>query len=272
MLKTLDLHRPPSDCDEEQGLLYDRTHTPLCRICYDSNGTLLKACACDGTQGLVHRKCLKTWVTKYSNEPSHCEICKEPWRIELESPCEKFLKRWNWIFAMIVWYFTIFFGIFNFAYIAARPNEIKAALMYTGFQMFLMLSDSYFGKHIYKLFRYTSSVMLWGCIILLLSEQEDYQARKELIYQYSRNEEQRDIALKKLREDYELDNPWAWPMDNTTNRQLWIVFCLDVILWIIYYVWKKYNNETALPTLNNIRLMSSSSEDSLTSSEDSEES
>lgn len=267
MLETLDLHRPPSDCDEEQGLLYDRTHTPLCRICYESNGDLLRACACNGTQGLIHRKCLKTWVTKYSNSPTECEICKEPWRIELETPCEKFLKRWNWIFAMIIWYFTIFFGIFNFAYIAARPNEVKAALMYISFQMGLLVADRYFGKNIYKLFRFTSSIMLCGCVVLLLSEQEDYQARKELIYQYSRTREERTIALEKLRQDYELDNPWSWPMDNTTNRQLWIVVALDVILWLVYYAWKKYNNERAMPRLNHVRMFSTSSDDTDSSGE-----
>ncbi len=267
MLETLALHRPPSDCDEEQGLLYDRTHTPLCRICYDSEGALLEACLCAGTQGLIHRKCLKTWVTKYSNTPSHCEICKTPWQIELESPLEKFLKRWNWIFAMVVWYVTIFFGIFNFAYIAARPNEIKAAIIYISFQMILLTADKYFGKNIYKLFRLTSSIILWACVILLLSEQEDYQGRKDLIYEYSRTREERDIALQKLRDDYELDNPWAWPMDNTTNRQLWIVCSLDTLLWVIYFVWKYMNNQRPFPRLNHGRMLSTSSDDSVSSDE-----
>jgi len=168
---------------------------------------------------------------------------------------------------MVVWYFTIFFGIFNFAYIAARPNEIKAALMYISFQMLLLTADYYFGKNIYKLFRLTSSIMLCGCVILLLSEQEDYQARKDLIYQYSRTREERDVALEKLRDDYDLDNPWSWPMDNTTNRQLWIVVALDAILWVVYYAWKKYNNERVIPRLTHVRMLSTSSEETESSEE-----
>jgi len=168
---------------------------------------------------------------------------------------------------MLTWYVTIFLSLFNFGYIAARPNEYGAAMLYILFQIMLLAADKYFGKNIYKLFRMTSSLILWGCVVLLLSEQEDYQARKNIIMTYSRTVQERETAIEKLKEEYNLDDDWAWPLDNTTNRQLWIVVALDVLLWAGYTTWKYINNERAFPRMNNLRMMSTSSEDTSSSEE-----
>lgn len=67
--------------EEQQRLLYDRSPTPLCRICYE-DGDLVSCCECTGTAGYVHKKCLKNWITHSGND-THCEICKGEWTIDV---------------------------------------------------------------------------------------------------------------------------------------------------------------------------------------------
>ena len=69
-------------CDEEVGLLYERTATTLCRICYETQGELVSPCNCSGSSAFVHLPCLKKWVA-YSSTPHMCEICHAPWKITL---------------------------------------------------------------------------------------------------------------------------------------------------------------------------------------------
>lgn len=45
-----------------------------CRICLESDGTLISPCACKGTAGYVHEKCLLKWIEE--SKSYECEICK----------------------------------------------------------------------------------------------------------------------------------------------------------------------------------------------------
>ena len=45
----------------------------FCRICHDSTGELLKICKCEGSIGLVHKKCQEKWMS-VSNS-NNCNLC-----------------------------------------------------------------------------------------------------------------------------------------------------------------------------------------------------
>lgn len=45
-----------------------------CRICLESDGTLISPCACKGTAGYIHEDCLLKWINE--SESYECEICK----------------------------------------------------------------------------------------------------------------------------------------------------------------------------------------------------
>jgi hypothetical protein len=54
-----------------------------CRICYDGahkKNSLVTPCACKGSIGFIHQKCLRDWV-RVSSSP-YCELCKFPYVIE----------------------------------------------------------------------------------------------------------------------------------------------------------------------------------------------
>tara|TARA_E500000331_G_C17204404_1_gene690729 strand:+ start:58 stop:882 length:825 start_codon:yes stop_codon:yes gene_type:complete len=246
MLQNQEHNQPPYIDEEEQPLLYDRTPTPLCRICYESEGVLLQACNCAGTQGYVHRKCLRTWVTKYSAQQGldaeRCEICHAEWNIEMYSKWEKILKKWNWLFLMIGWYIVIIFTLVNFNWAACHPQEIGAYLV---FFIFIIANAGLLKIHrgIYYTFRLTYTVLFLCGIITLTSSQEDYYDRKmQILDNHYLNEFQRHDYLEKLKITMVNDNPLGWPIENTSNKQMWLICGSDIILWIIYYIYCKMNS------------------------------
>jgi RING-variant domain len=51
----------------------------MCRICFESDNTLINPCKCSGSMKYVHEACLKLWVLACNQEikNSSCDICKE---------------------------------------------------------------------------------------------------------------------------------------------------------------------------------------------------
>ncbi|KAM3728697.1 E3 ubiquitin-protein ligase [Dirofilaria immitis] len=47
-----------------------------CRICQSETGELVRPCACTGTMGDIHERCLNEWLLR-SNNNDRCEICQE---------------------------------------------------------------------------------------------------------------------------------------------------------------------------------------------------
>ncbi|CAD5233580.1 unnamed protein product [Bursaphelenchus xylophilus] len=49
---------------------------PVCRICLEEDGPaeMVRPCRCSGTQGKVHRRCMKEWLN--ASGKKRCEICK----------------------------------------------------------------------------------------------------------------------------------------------------------------------------------------------------
>lgn len=231
-----------SDCDEEQGLLYERTATPLCRICLETDGELLKACNCAGTQGYVHRKCLRNWVTHYSNTPEHCELCKTEWKIEMYSHWEKCLQRWNWLLAMGGWYCVIMFTLFDFHYAAIDPLGYRAFLFWLFIQGMWHLAIRFTGQGMFKIFRITSTLLWYTGMITILAAQDDYEAQTRAIDEDRwMTWEERKIAHEELVKRTEVDDPFGWPMEHTHgNRQMWTIAAVDIVLWMSWFTFVKY--------------------------------
>jgi hypothetical protein len=98
-------------------------------------------------------------------------------------------------------------------------------------------------------------------MITLMSGQQDYRNRVDFI-QKDRwaTQGEKNSALKELRDEYEVDNPWQWEAEGKGgNRQDWLIVWTDIILWCGFYIYVKYHN---LLTSNNVvRLSSDSSEE-----------
>lgn len=62
-----------------------------CRICHEGDCLegLISPCECTGTVGLVHIRCLETWLSTSNSE--QCEICKFIFKIHRE---KRTLKEW----------------------------------------------------------------------------------------------------------------------------------------------------------------------------------
>lgn len=242
MLQIPEHNRPPCIDEEGQPLLYQRTPTPLCRICYESDGELLRACDCSGTQGLVHRKCVRQWAIKYSNDPTRCEICHAEWKIEMFSPMEKCIRKWNWLVAMGGWYLTILFTMVDFNYAVIKQNEFGAYIVYftfiTGIHVLIK-----FCRSAYFIYRFTFTALFITGIITLTASQEDYHDQKMNILENPYTTQiQREANLQTLKDETKRDNPMDWPMENVTNRQMWYVIITDLCLWGCYYLYCLYNN------------------------------
>lgn len=233
-----------SDCDEEQGLLYERTATPLCRICLETDAQLLKACQCAGTQGYVHRKCLRNWVTHYSNTPAECELCKSPWKIEMYSHWEKCLQRWHWALAIGGWYCVILFTLFDFHYGAIDPLGYRAFVFWLFIQLMWHLAIRHTGHGMFKIFRITSTLLWYTGMITLMAAQSDFEAQQRAIEQDRwMSWEERKIAYKEFMERTKVDDPFGWPMQHTGgNRQVWIIAGIDIILWGSWFTFIRVYN------------------------------
>jgi len=80
----------------------ENTEANICRICLQSpaeeNNPMISICKCKGSMNLIHLKCLKSWIghkltvkeiTKkmgisYIVKSYNCEICKEPYPIQIK--------------------------------------------------------------------------------------------------------------------------------------------------------------------------------------------
>lgn len=67
--------------------LVDNDQNLECRICYESDGKLLKVCSCSGSIEYVHHHCIKTWIEIFpKNHPNHyyCPVCKEKYNLNCD--------------------------------------------------------------------------------------------------------------------------------------------------------------------------------------------
>lgn len=99
--------------------LVDNDQNLECRICYESDGKLLKVCSCSGSIEYVHPHCIETWIERFpKNHPNHyyCPVCKEKYNlncdkinyIEDESEPDNFIRKW---------FLCLFFILFIIAFI-----------------------------------------------------------------------------------------------------------------------------------------------------------
>ena len=58
-----------------------------CRICFESDGKLLKVCSCSGSIEYVHPHCIETWIERFPKDhPNHyyCPVCKEKYNLNCD--------------------------------------------------------------------------------------------------------------------------------------------------------------------------------------------
>jgi hypothetical protein len=106
-------------------------------------------------------------------------------------------------------------------------------------------------------------------MVTLLSSQEDYSITKQNIEsnKYSTYSE-RKYALEELKKRMDYGGDGTWPLDNTNNRQAWLITVADLFLWLCFHVYicqRPRENRTL--TFIPMRISTSSSEDSDISSE-----
>lgn len=51
-----------------------------CRICLQSDGTLIEPCACKGSVAFIHSDCLEKWI-KVKKNSTFCELCKTNYKL-----------------------------------------------------------------------------------------------------------------------------------------------------------------------------------------------
>lgn len=112
--------------EERVSLLYERSPTPLCRICYDGEN-LISCCECSGTQGYVHLKCLKRWVKDYSHDKTKCEICHSEWKVSLENKWEVWCENVSFC---LLFYFNLFAPFLFFYTCVAYPENYEIVLIW----------------------------------------------------------------------------------------------------------------------------------------------
>jgi hypothetical protein len=110
-------------------------------------------------------------------------------------------------------------------------------------------------------------------MLTLISGQQDYRDRVDLI-QKDRwaTQGEKNEAIKVLRDEYEVDNPWQWEAEGKGgNRQDWLIVWTDIILWCGFYLYVKYHN-LHVSSGRIVRLSSDSSDENRHWSSSSEES
>lgn len=62
--------------------------SPVCRICYrgatPDSGPLLSPCACKGSIGLTHKRCLERWLQ--GRDTDHCNVCLRAYAVRWKHP------------------------------------------------------------------------------------------------------------------------------------------------------------------------------------------
>jgi hypothetical protein len=58
------------------------TEEPICRICWEPQNLLTDVCACRGSVGSIHSKCLKQLVAYEQT----CSICLDPYKVRVLNP------------------------------------------------------------------------------------------------------------------------------------------------------------------------------------------
>lgn len=218
---------PPSSSCEEDPLLYERTATPLCRICYETDGVLLRSCECKGTQGLVHRECLKKWTTKYSTSPLKCEICNSEWTIEIHTPWEKFMKKFAPCFTILIFYIQIMSTIFLFDYCSRNPHNMNGFWYWAIYNVISNLMIYAVDRDIktFTTFHIVFSALWVACTLIYLISLSDEEER------------QRGDWTKEDREDVQL-HPATWDL-TWKNYQLWYITVIDLSGWTVYYLYRR---------------------------------
>lgn len=86
-----------------------------CRICYQSDGTLIEPCSCKGTVAFIHDKCLEKWI-KVKNNSLCCELCTTNYKLNSNLYFNILIRKWfhNELFWMnlISFVFALLFYIF----------------------------------------------------------------------------------------------------------------------------------------------------------------
>ena len=89
-----------------------------CRICFESDGKLLKVCSCSGSIEYVHPHCIETWIERFPKDhPNHyyCPVCKEKYNlncdkinyIEDENTPDNFIRKF-----LMCLFFILFITLF----------------------------------------------------------------------------------------------------------------------------------------------------------------
>lgn len=60
------------------------TEPQQCRICFETDGTMISPCLCKGTSKYVHTECLERWRT-FAKTPKQCTVCKSAYDLSMVS-------------------------------------------------------------------------------------------------------------------------------------------------------------------------------------------
>eukprot|EP00629_Pelagomonadales_sp_RCC1024_P016287 CAMPEP_0119270958 /NCGR_PEP_ID=MMETSP1329-20130426/7752_1 /TAXON_ID=114041 /ORGANISM="Genus nov. species nov., Strain RCC1024" /LENGTH=157 /DNA_ID=CAMNT_0007270995 /DNA_START=119 /DNA_END=589 /DNA_ORIENTATION=- len=73
----------------------DDDAAPICRICYESEGPLLRPCDCSGSMAYVHAGCLARWLGARPDVARRgCQVCKGPWKVVTRPTVSRFLVQY----------------------------------------------------------------------------------------------------------------------------------------------------------------------------------
>ena len=210
------IQQPPSINEEEQCLLYQRTPTPLCRICYDDTGELIKCCKCSGTQGLVHRKCLRKWVENYATDKDICEICKSEWSIELYTFWESCKMKCDHWCMFVTFYINLASTVLLFEYCVNYPKHF-GPIYYWIFTQGIVANYIviYNNEDLYSM-RLITFMVWYICLFIYLVKEDEPNS---------------DIYITKKYE-------WKY-ITNGHDDIMWFITLLELGSWALYIVTTK---------------------------------
>jgi len=74
----------------------DNNDIKTCRICHETEGSLIYPCACQGTLKYVHIRCLRDWVKYRPKKDRHkCEVCLSRYIIKKKEKVSSFRRSTN---------------------------------------------------------------------------------------------------------------------------------------------------------------------------------
>lgn len=105
-------------CIRNKGHLNNMNNLAMCRICYQSDGTLIKPCSCKGSIAFIHNECLEKWI-EVRNDSLCCELCTSNFKINFNLYFKMKLRKWfdGESFFIVLFFIAFAFMFFSFCII-----------------------------------------------------------------------------------------------------------------------------------------------------------